>query len=470
MTPRLTIVALLLAVAPVPAQEPWSTFRGNPQRTGSTDGKAGPAASGKVVWAYMSKDHYIASPVPVGDKLIVSGLGAFNTGTMSCLSLEANTKQRVVWTKGTPFLKLPTVSSPAVFGKNLVFGEGMHQTDGAQLYCIESGTGLPLWVHQAPGTLVHLEGSPTITDGKAYIGGGAAGVICVETNKATLDGKDFDLASLQKELDSRWKTLVKKYENDKIKDPMFAIPPSEDQLAKASPKRLWEQGKEKWHVDAPVAVHKGKVLVASAFLDKEKVGDRAILCLDATDGKIVWRTPLKLNPWGGPSIDGDIVVVTGSSISYDPKLLKGAKGFVAAYKLSDGKEIWHKDLPGGALSCAAIIDGAAIVTATDGKVRAFELASGERRWMYEAKTPFFAPAAVAGNLAYAADILGVVHAIEMKGGTAAWKLDLGAAPEVKAAGMVYGGPILHQGKLYVATSNLEGPNARNATAVVCIGE
>jgi outer membrane protein assembly factor BamB len=465
---RLTIAAFLVALSPLAAQEPWSTFRGNAQRTGSADGKAGPA-NAKVLWSYASKDHYIASPVPVGDKLIVSGLGAFNTGTMSCLSLDPKAKQRVEWTKGTPFLKLPTVSSPAVFGNRIIFGEGMHQTDGAQLYCIQATNGLPLWTFQAPGSLVHLEGSPTIVDGKAYIGGGAAGVICVATDKASLDGKEFDLASLQKELGSRWEKLVAKYESDKIKDPMFAIPPSEDQLAKASPQRVWEQGKEKWHVDAPVGVAKGKVVVASAFLDKEKVGDRAIICLDAADGKILWRTPLKLNPWGGPSIDGDTVVITGSSINYDPKLLKGAKGFVAAYKLSDGKEIWHKDLPGGALGCAAIIDGAVIVTATDGKVRAFELASGERRWIYETKTPFFAPVAAAGNTAYAADILGVVHAIELKGGTSPWKLDLGAG-DLKSPGMVYGGPILHQGRLYIATSNLEGPNARGATAVVCIGE
>jgi hypothetical protein len=30
--------------------------------------------------------------------------------------------------------------------------------------------------------------------------------------------------------------------------------------------------------------------------------------------------------------------------------------------------------------------------------------------------------------------------------------------------------VVHGGRLYVATCNLEGPNARDATAVVCIGE
>ena len=50
-------------------------------------------------------------------------------------------------------------------------------------------------------------------------------------------------------------------------------------------------------------------LVASAFLDQEKLGDRAVLCLDAATGKQKWRTPLRLNPWGGPTVAGDTVVV-----------------------------------------------------------------------------------------------------------------------------------------------------------------
>ena len=34
--------------------------------------------------------------------------------------------------------------------------------------------------------------------GKAYIGGGAAGVLCVEVDKVVLEGKTLDLAELQK--------------------------------------------------------------------------------------------------------------------------------------------------------------------------------------------------------------------------------------------------------------------------------
>jgi outer membrane protein assembly factor BamB len=456
-------------VAELRAQEPWATYRGNPQRTGNTDGQAG-SANPKVLWVLKSKDHYIASPVPAGDRLFLSGLGAFNTANFVCLSTDPKAAQRTLWSKTTPYLKLPTVSSPGVFGNKIVFGDGMHQTDGANLHCLDVAKGLPIWQHPMPGELVHLEGSPTIVDGKAYVGGGAAGVICVDINKVTLEGKEMELAAVQKTLAQRWQKMLAKYEEDKKKDPCFAIMPTEDQLPRANPERLWQQGKVKWHVDAPVTVVNGKVLAASAFLDKEKVGDRALYCLDAKTGDILWRTPLKLNPWGGASVQGNLVVISGSSIGYYPDMLKGAKGFIAAYDLKDGREKWHKDITGGVVACAAIAEGAAVVTATDGKVRAFSLEDGDRRWIYDAKMPLFAPVAIAKGIVYAGDFKGALHAIDLKTGSKTWTLDVGAHPDVQSPGMVYGGSVVHGGQIYMATCNLEGPYARQATFVACIGE
>ena len=393
---------------------PWTTYRGNAQRTAS-DGIAGPAAP-KVLWTLKSKDHFIASPVPHGDRLYVSGLGPFNVGNFACLSIDPGAKSRMLWSKTTPYLKLPTVSSPGIFKDYLIFGDGMHQTNGALLYCLEAKEGAPVWRHPVPGDLVHLEGSPTIVDAKAYIGGGAAGVLCVQIDRATLDGKTHDLQALQKIMAEAWLTLQVKYEIEKKKDPMFAVPPSEDNLPKADPKRLWQQGDDKWHVDAPVAVIGDKVLAASAYLDMEKVGDRALFCLDAKKGDTLWRAPLKLNPWGGPSVLGDIVVISGSTIGYDFNSLKGAKGFIAAYNLKDGSQKWHKDITGGVVACAALSGNSAVVTATDGKVRAFDIATGERQWLYDAKSPLFAPVAIAKDVVYAGDLKGVVHAIDLKSG------------------------------------------------------
>jgi outer membrane protein assembly factor BamB len=453
---------------PALAVEPWATYRGNVGRTGCTDNQPGPTTP-KVLWVHKSREHFIAAPVPHGKQLFVSSLGAFNVAHFSCLDTDPGAKTRILWSKSTPYLKLPTVSSPGLFRGRLVFGDGMHQTDGATLHCLQAD-GLPLWQLPVPGKLVHLEGSPTIADGKVYIGGGAAGVLCVDLDRITLEGKEMALAQVQKVIAQRWQQLQAKYQEELKKDKDFAVPPSEDQLPRAAPRRIWQQGDTRWHVDAPVAVVGERVLVGTAFLDKERVGDRALCCLEAKSGKVLWRTPLKMNPWGGPSVSGQLVVVGGSTIGYDPTALKGARGEVVALDLASGKVKWRKEVKGGVVSSVALAEGAAVATATDGKVRAWDLADGTPRWQHDAKAPFFAPPAVARGVVHVGDLRGVVHTLDLTSGASRWTLDLGKQAQVMAPGMIYAGPVLHEGRLYVATCNLAGANAGQPTAVVCIGE
>jgi len=464
----LSVGALCLLCGSTSAAEPWATYRGNAARTGNTDGKPGPDKPG-VEWVLKSQDHFVAAPVPVGqDRVFVSALGAFNRPMISVLPLVGKSPAPA-WSRSAPFLKLATVSSPAVSGNALVFGDGMHQDSGGILHCVTADSGQPLWELPIPGDLIHLEGAPTIANGRVYIGGGAAGVICVELDHATLDGKSLDLASISRMQAEKWKELQAKFEVDKKKDPDFAIPPSEDQLLKPQPRKVWQVGEKKWHVDAPVNVVGDRVLVTTSYLDKEKVGERALYCLKADTGGTLWRAELSLNPWGGASVIGDTVIVTGSSVGYYYTQLKGAKGDIAAFDLATGKPLWRKEIPtGGIVGCAALAEGLAVVTATDGKVRAYNVKDGERAWVYDAKMPLFAPPAIASGTVYSADLLGGVHAIDLKTGSAKWKFDLGKDPAIASPGMVYGGVTVHGGKLIVATCNLEGPLARKPTALVVL--
>jgi outer membrane protein assembly factor BamB len=469
-------LVLLFAGGPARADDPyafpaaWATYRGNPARTGHTDGTPGPDRPA-VLWVARSQDHFVASPVPVGGRLFVSGVGGFNRPTVSLFPLDSKGPAKPAWSKSAPYLKLASVSSPAVSGNLLVFGDGMHQDSGGLLHCVTADAGRPVWQLPVPGNLVHLEGAPTVWAGKVFIGGGAAGVLCVELNKAVLDGKELDLAAVTKLQDEKWKELQAKFEKDKRTDPDLAIEPNDDQLPKPAPKKVWQKGRERWHVDAPLNVHSGMVFVPSSYLDKEKVGERALHCLDTRTGETKWTAPLAHNPWGGASIGAkeNVAVVPGSSIGYYFNELRGAKGDVTALDAVTGKPRWRKEIPGGVVGAVALSGGLAVCTATDGKVRAFNLADGERAWLYDAKVPLFAPPAVAAGVVYAADLLGTVHAIDLKTGAAKWTLSLAKDPAVAAPGMVYGGVTVHGGRLYVATCNLEGPSARKDTAVVCIG-
>ncbi|HSI34536.1 MAG: PQQ-binding-like beta-propeller repeat protein [Phycisphaerae bacterium] len=470
----MTRALLALALFSLPAHADWPTSRGNAERTGAADATPGPVKTPKVLWTYESTDNFIAAPSPAGKLVFVPALGALQAGVVHALHADVVAPNRVAWSKTQPTIKLPTVSSPAVVGNRLYVGEGMHQNESPNLYCLDAETGKLVWALPVPGPLIHLEGTPTVAGGKVYVGGGNAGVICVDPDTLSLEGKEMDAAGVAAALAAKWKELQARYEADKKKDPDFAIPPSDDQLPKPAPKLVWQQGshgqlKDKvWHVDSAIAIAGNNVLASSAYLDDEKMGDRALHCLDAATGAPKWRADLKHNPWAGPTVAGDVVLVGCSSIRFDPKLIPGAQGEVVAVNLADGRPKWTKTLTGGTVSPIAVVasKSLAIATTTDKKMVALNLADGADKWTYTAKAPFFGGAAVSGDLAYAADLNGVLHAVNVNDGKLAWRLDLGAA--TKAPGNVYGSPVVMNGRIYVGTCNLESAGAKSV--VVCVGE
>jgi hypothetical protein len=63
---------------------------------------------------------------------------------------------------------------------------------------------------------------------------------------------------------------------------------------------------------------------------------------------------------------------------------------------------------------------------------------------------------------------GVVHAVDLGEGNGTWKLDLNSAAGLKNA-MIFGAPIVHGGRLYVGTCNLDAA-AGALQGLVCLGE
>ena len=458
------------AAPAAPAAPPgWTTHRGNPQRTGCLDDQPGPRKPA-VLWVYKTPDDFVASPVPGAGGVYLVGLGPFNTGVFYCLAPDADAAQRVLWSRGAPFIKRPIVSAPAVVESLVIFGDGMHQTDDAALICLDATSGLPLWQFLVPGRLIHIEGAPTVADGRVYVGGGEAGILCVDLKRVVLDGKEQDLAPLRELVVKRWAELLARFEEDKKAHPDTAIPPTEDALPKAAPKVHWQKGQKTWHVDAPLLVTGGRVIAASAHVDEDKIGKRCLVCLSAADGSTAWEVPLKVNPWAGATLAGNLVLVGCSNIRFDTKRIKEAQGEVVAVGLADGQVKWRKDLPGGVLSPIAVKGGLAVFTATDGKVRGWDAATGAEKWVYAGPAPFFAGPAIAADVVYAADLKGVVHALNLADGKPRWTFNVPADPAVQTPGMVYGSVLASGGEIYLATCNLEGDTADQPSVVVCLAD
>jgi outer membrane protein assembly factor BamB len=458
------IVLVCLSIA---SAADWPTYRGNAERTGNIDGQPGPTKP-RVIWSIKGADNFVGSPAVMEKVVGVAALGAFNSGRLVAFDPSAD-QFTVKWKKEPPLLKLPVVSSPICVGGTVVFGDGMHQTDGAALRGVDAATGQLLWQHSVPGNLVHMEGAALASGERLYVGAGHAGVICLNPSRLTSMGAERSAAEIREMLARQWQELLAKYEKEKKVDPDFAVPPSEDSLPKATPQLVWQVGVNAWHVDAPLALAGKQLLAASAYLDVEKSGERALVCLDADSGDVQWKTPLELNPWAGATVAGDLVILGCSNIRLDPKEIRRGRGQLVALNLSDGKVAWKKIVPGGIVSSVAVSDGLAIACATDGKVRAYDLAAkGNVRWTYDAEAPLFAGPAVVGKTAYVGDLKGVVHAVSLENGNRLWQLDLKQAVGLKNPS-IYGAPAVHGGRIYLGTCQLETAGA-GEQALVCIGE
>jgi outer membrane protein assembly factor BamB len=475
-------LALLLgcALAPLGADD-WPTYRGSLERTGSLDGVALEGAPA-VLWALPGKNHYLAAPSPAGGRIFLPALGAFNTPLLQALNTPLFAAERLAWSRAPPALRLPPACSPVVAGGQVIVGEGMHQNSAGAVSAFSAADGLPLWRLELPGELRHVEGSPAVAGTRIYFGCGSEGVLCVDCGRVRLGAGEIPLAQAEEAIRRRWQELLLAYEREKKDDPDFAVPPSVADLPLGKVTPLWTAGKDRWHVDSPVALAGERLVAGSAFLDREQLGERALLCLDAADGSLLWRVPLEHNPWAAPSVARPrgaaapaggrpeaIVIAGSSSVRYEPARLEEAEGEVAGVELETGKLLWRRPIPGGVLSPVAIDSSGelGLFTATDGKVRALNTGTGHIVWSSPGKAPCFAGVTLAGPEAYAVDIDGGVRALEAASGRELWSLDLGRLTGLP--GRVYASPLGAGGRLYVATCNLEGPHAGAPTAVICVG-
>lgn len=463
---RPTTLALLLAVSTPALAVDWTQGNANPARTNCNDDIPGPT-SPKIVYIHVGQEHYFAQPTPLKNRLVATGIGSFNTPSLLLLD-PAETKD-LVWNKIPPVLNQPLAGAAAVSNGRIIFGDGMHQTDGAALYCFDE-SGDFLWQYSQPGVLVHMEGQPAVVGDKILIGAGHGGVLCLDASQLSLDDKPIALADLKQLQAAKWKELQAKYEAVKKKDPDFAVPPTQDLLPRAKPKLLWQAGNGKnkqpqWHVDSDIIVQNDAVIVSSAYLDDERAGNRALYRLSLTDGSSVWRVPLSFNPWSGASVCNGRVFVGTSNIRYDPTLVPKAKGEIIAADLGTGDVLWRRSIPGGIMGAVSANDNHVVFTATDGQIRALDPKTGEPQWSYDAKEPLFAGVALSKTQVFSADIKGTVHALNLETGKPLWTLSLPSNPKINAPGMVYSSPILVNGTLYLGTCNLDTPGETKTVLV-----
>lgn len=218
---------------------------------------------------------------------------------------------------------------------------------------------------------------------------------------------------------------IKGWFSDTKKENIEPPTPLAESFAPAiSVQKLWSErvgkGAEKTGARLRPAYADGKLYAASTT--------GVVEAYDAATGKTLWskrlgsrrgflihRGPNSVRWAGGPTVDGDLLVV-GS-----------LEGVVQAFGAADGGERWSAQVSSEIIAPPAVGGGLVYVRTNDGRVTALDRGDGSRKWVYDRSTvPLLslrgnsAPVFVDGVL-YAGEDNGKVIALRANDGALLWE-------------------------------------------------
>ncbi len=397
------------------ATRDWPAFRGGPQRTGAVAGSPSPAAGG-INWTFSDAKTFHSSPAIIGNRLYVTSaeVGVFSTrGAIYCLDADTG---GVVW-KTAPEGFRATFSSPAVSGKYLVTGEGLHQTQDGRISCLDvTRGGAVLWSYR---TKSHVESTACIASGRAVIGAGDDGYYC------------------------------------------FQLDPD----AQGNPVLLWHLPGDKYPdaENGPVE-HEGRIYLGLG------IKGQALVCVDAASGGELWRVATPFPVFSPPAIArGKIIVGMGNGDfvhSADELLAKqietsraaGAGEAQLAALAKEWKthgEVWCIDLATQKVEWRFKTDRTVLGAVVAGDDRIFFATRGGTVYSvgfdgrqiaaWNAHAPLLASLALTSSRVYAAAENGRLFVLDRPSLQPVWESALGPA------GTHLSSPAVARGRVYVGT-------------------
>jgi outer membrane protein assembly factor BamB len=363
----------------------WPMLRGDAMRRGTVPGSLDAVRSG-VNWSFsMEAKTFYSSPALAEGRVYATSAekGVFkDEGSIYCLDAATG---GVIW-RSAPKGYRASISSPAISGRYLVCGEGLHDTEDGRVVCLDiERDGAILWEYR---TRSHVESSPCISEGRVYIGAGDDGYYCLSL-EPDAQGKAQVL----------WHTDPAKFPDAEtsplVYDRKVYIGLGVDGQAICCLDA--ETGRELWRVSTPCPVFaaptlaKGKLFVGMGignFVESEEEvriaqskkakGQTADLplegqmwCLNAATGAVEWRFTTSRT------------VLQSVAATEDCIYLFSRDGFM--YKVGyDGREIAKWRAPGGANILTAPALGASHLYAATAQGRLYCLSADKLQPVWDA--------------------------------------------------------------------------------------
>jgi len=301
-------------------------------------------------WHYQVKDPgcLVSAPREAGGRVFfASAHPVIQKGALFCLNRGTGEE---IWKFTDDGGMKQVFSSPCIVAAKLYIGEGFHDDRDCKLYCVNVQNGKKLWDFQTTG---QVESSPFVTGGKVYFGAGNDGIYCLDAKA----GKKI------------WQ---------------FPRPGHKGKLLR---------------VGASPLVHDGK-LYGGSGVDRNLTEDqceKAVFCLDAETGKVIWKKETPLPSWGAPVKSGKEIFygLGNGDVFTDASKPAGA---MLCLDAATGEQIWRIDLPNGILGEPAVDEEQVYFGCRDGHCYCVRRDNGDIVWKKDLGSPVVASPVLAPSL------------------------------------------------------------------------
>jgi len=175
--------------------------------------------------------------------------------------------------------------------------------------------------------------------------------------------------------------------------------------------------------------------------------DGILRALSKTSGRVRWQQRVGRLAAATPAVgDSRVYAVALNGIS-------GGAGRVAAYRASDGRQVWSKALPSRAESSPLLKNGRLFFGSEDGTVYALDADSGRTIWTYRASGAVKGGPALASGTLYFGDYGGKVHAVQARTGREVWSVGTSGTRFGFGSGSFYSTAAVAFGRVYLGNTD-----------------
>jgi outer membrane protein assembly factor BamB len=191
---------------------------------------------------------------------------------------------------------------------------------------------------------------------------------------------------------------------------------------------------KKWQVTVGTGESSPLLVGDKIYVFGRQGGEEVTLCLNAADGKEIWKDAYNAAPVAGPAatVGGGFKGTRSTPAVAEGKIVTlGVAGVVSCLDAASGKVVWRKDTKEHpqyyTSSSPIIVDGKCIVYV--GALTAFDLATGDAKWEWKGGgTPYGSPIlmTVDGTKQIVTPTLGALAGVSLDGGKELWQVKVGS--------------------------------------------